>query len=138
LFLCVGNEWEKSLPKVDGAKYIMSIKEQGLSLSTAYLHKGATSGYAALGIAVLKRARKIILLGFDYGVSGSRHHYHESYPWHHRASDMSWKVWAEKYEVAASDCWSLGIEVLNASPSSCLTCFKKISLEEAIYYYAAT
>jgi len=133
LYLCVGNEWRKNgLPEVKGATYLWSVPKAGLSTEPEYVHKGATSGYVALGIAALKRARKIILLGYDYKTIGGRHHYHNGYPWYHNASNQSWSIWARRYEPAAMDCLSLGIEVLNASPDSELPYWPKITLEDAL------
>ena len=133
LYLSVGNEWEKSdLPGIKGAHYIWSVPAPGLSANCEYIHKGSTSGYAALGIAVLKKARKIFLLGFDYRTIAGKHHYHDQYPWYHRANDQSWAAWGHKYEPAARDCQSRGIEVFNTSPESELPFFRKITLEAAL------
>lgn len=134
LYLSVGNDWQKSgLPSIEDATYLWSVPTPGLSTECEYLHKGATSGYAALGIAVLKKTRRIFLLGFDYKTINSRHHYHNNHPWHHKANDQSWAVWARRYEPAARDCQNLGIEVFNCSPESELPYFKKITLEESLH-----
>jgi hypothetical protein len=130
LYIAAGDP--ERLPFIECASYLKIVSEPGLSMNVEYLHKGATSGYAALGIAVLKRSRMIYLLGFDYSVDGSNHHYHNRYPWHHKASDQSWAVWARRYEPAAKDCLNLGVRVFNASPNSALPYFPKVTLEEAL------
>ena len=96
------------------------------------IYRGATSGYAALNVAALKRARRIVLLGYDYGLIDGRHHYHDAYPWHHSANDQSMPVWARQFNSAAQACRELGIEVVNASPSSAIDAFPKMSIEDAL------
>jgi len=130
LYLAVGEA--PRLPHVSSAMYLRTVYASGLSLDPEFLHKGSTSGYAALGIALLKRARMIILLGYDYSTDGPVHHYHSDYPWYNKASDQSWGRWSLKYGPAACDCLSLGVKVLNASLNSALPYFKKITLEEAL------
>jgi hypothetical protein len=120
------------LPVIYGAVYLNSEDRLGLSSNPSVIHRGSTSGYAALGIAVVKRARRIVLLGFDYGVQPDAHHYHDCYSWYSKASSQSWGAWARKYPWAAADCSRRGIEVINASPASVLTCFKKTTIEEAL------
>jgi hypothetical protein len=132
LYISIGNDPQKlGLPDIDDAIYIKSEFLPGLSEDPSMLHKGSTSGYAALGIAALKKAKLVILLGFDYSVTPDRHHYHNQYPWHHKANDQSWHMWTTKYEPAARHCLERGITVLNASPQSALPYFQKITLEDA-------
>lgn len=133
LYLCLGNEWWKSdLPEIEGAIYLQSCGNAGISRNPRLLNKGATSGYLALGVAVAKRAREIVLLGYDYKTIGGAHHYHNTYPWHHNANDQSWSIWARRYGAASVDCRNMGIKVFNASLESELECFPKISLEDAL------
>lgn len=132
LYLSIGNDPDRlGLPDIPSAINLRSEFIPGLSEDPALLHKGSTSGFAALGIAALKRAKTIVLLGFDYSVQPGKHHYHDAYPWHHKATDQSWIMWTRSYEAAARDCIQRGIKVLNASPNSALSYFHKITLDEA-------
>jgi hypothetical protein len=133
LYLAPGDRFCRTVDPVAGAIYLRSEFMQGLSTSPDLLHTGGTSGYAALNLAVLKRARKIVLLGYDYGVIGGRHHYHDDYFWH-RPEDQSWQSWARHFDSAAIQCRELGIEVINASPRSAIECFSKMLIEEAMQW----
>lgn len=138
LYLPVGDIWWRKTPPIAGAIYLRDndipspAEAPGLSRKVDAVYRGATSGYAALNVAVLKRAKRIVLLGYDYGVSDGRHHYHDAYPWHHIANDQSMPVWAGQFTSAALACRDLGIEVVNASPSSTVNAFPKMSIEEAL------
>src|ERR1039458_832867 len=61
LYLAPGDHFCQTVDPVAGAIYLRSEFVQGLSASCDLLHTGGTSGYAALNLAVLKRARKIVL-----------------------------------------------------------------------------
>jgi hypothetical protein len=131
LYLAPGNLFWHAVDPIEGAIYLRSEFEDGLSNTPDNLRTGGTSGYAALNLAVLKRARKIVLLGYDYGVIDGRHHYHDEHFWH-KPGDQSWPAWAKRFDSAAIQCRDLGIEVINASPRSAIECFPKMSIEEAL------
>ena len=134
LYLATGNDDHQrcGAPFIEGAIYLRCGEEPGRSLcvSTGMIRRRSTSGFTALNLAVQKRAKKIVLLGYDYGLLNGRHHYHDCYPWHHAANDQSWATWARAYDQAAAECVALGIEVVNASPCSTVTAFKRVPLEE--------
>ena len=140
LYLALGDIWWRSTTVIPGAVYLRDRNSPvpwanpGLSAKADEIQRGATSGYVALGLAVLKRAKRIVLLGYDYRVEGSRHHYHNEYPWHTLANDKSLHVWATQFDSAAADCARLGVEVVNASPDSALTAFPKMTINEALQW----
>lgn len=130
-----GDHAMSALRFVPGAVYLQTVSKVGLSFDPKQLHRGATSGYAALGVAILKRAKRVVLLGFDYGVLGGRHHYHDVYDnvgLHHRAQDMSWRIWHERYKDAAVECRNHGIEVINASLQSKLPYFPRVDIKDVV------
>jgi hypothetical protein len=129
LYLALGED-RHDLPDVPCAIFLKSRGDApGLSLDPGMVHRGSTSGYCALNVAVLLGARRIVLLGYDYTPDG---HYHDGYPWQRRAFDMSMPAWAHHYEAAAEHCKRIGVEVINASPTSMLTCFPKMTIDEAL------
>ena len=101
---------------------------------------GASSGYAALHMAMHKRPGRqpIYLFGYDYGagtkIDGNR-------PWHvnerhyrrpRSHSPRNWKVWAENFTNLAMVLREQRISVFNASPDSLIGAFPKMTPEEAI------
>jgi len=90
------------------------------------IRTGANSGYAAIQIAALAGAKRIVLLGLD--MQGG--HWHGAHPNglnNPRAS--SFKRWIRYFNGLAPHLTQRGIEVFNCSPASALTCFPKASLD---------
>lgn len=132
LYLALGDCTEIFAP-VAHAIYLRDEEKPGLSLDCSIIRRGATSGCTALNVAVLKGARRIVLLGYDYGNAGTtRHHYHDKYNWILPRHLQSWSAWSEHYAAVALDCRKHGIEVINASPQSAISAFPKCSIEEAL------
>ena len=131
LYLVLGPHWPELVPSVPGAVYLRDDRNEGLSLYTDTVRSGGTSGYSALNVAVLKRARRIVLLGFDYGCIGGKHHFHNAYTWF-RDGEQYWPAWAKRFDAAAPVCRALDVEVINASPQSAITAFPKVSIDEAL------
>jgi hypothetical protein len=123
LYLPTRDMWWRLIEPIAGAIYLRDVS------------RGCTSGYAALSVALLKRARRIVLLGYDYGLSSGRHHYHDAYPWHVPA-EQNWSAWAGLYDATAKLCRDRDIEVINASPDSAIKSFPKMSIEEALQWGA--
>jgi hypothetical protein len=97
------------------------------------LNSIGSSGYAAVNLAYLKGSKLIVLFGFDYGITGGTH-YHSEYPWRSPTNDLSWKTWAAGYESMVPQLEAAGVTIINASPNSAITCFKKISVDEGLLY----
>ena len=131
LYLGAGRVWWRAMPVIERAIYLREDHEEGLSLAPDRIRTNLTSGYTALNLAVLKRARRIVLLGFDYGAAGGRHHYHNRYPWFDPTA-AHWPQWAQRFEVAAQACQRLGIEVINASPDSAIVAFPRVTIEDCL------
>ena len=133
LFLVIGDRFHETLPVVERAIYLREMQGPGLSVHPTCVVRGGSSGHTALGIAVLKLARSVVLLGYDYGRAGTgRHHYHDAYPAFHRADEQSWPTWAKHYDGAALSAKNNGIAVINASPQSRIEAFPKMTIEEGL------
>ncbi len=129
LYLCLGSR--PGLPLVPGAVFLAGIASADpVSLYPTCIRRGPTSGHVALNLAVLKRSRRIVLLGFDYGEMDGRRHYHDAYGWHQEAA--AWAIWAKEFDAMARPIAALGIEVVNASPQSAITAFPRMTIDEAL------
>lgn len=112
-------------PYVDqSATMLQRIRRPGLSDDPGAVHICGTSGYGALNLAYLKRARQIFLLGFDMAGSG---HWHPEPGW---GGAIPLEPWAAAFDVAAEQLRTAGVHVVNCSPASTIRAFEKISLEE--------
>ncbi len=106
-----------------------------LSLDPEVINIGGGSGSAAFGYAVLRGAKDILLLGFDYYVQKSDHimrghHYKDdAYPWYTSWNTQMFEHWATWYEKVSAKAWECGVRVINGSPDSLINCFEKGSFE---------
>lgn len=116
---------------VEGAHYVERDRQCGpLSLDTSIVEAGANSGFGAFNFAVLKRAKKIFLFGYDY--SGGDHYCFDRYTHHPRNHNSHyWPQWAKNFDLSAPIIKRLGIEVFNASPKSNVATFQKVTHEQA-------
>lgn len=93
------------------------------------VHCTGSSGYSAINLAYLKRAKKIVLFGYDYDRVGAHYHTYEDHPVTYQAH---WGLWAESYETMVPQLQEAGVTVLNANPNSVISVFPKISHDEAL------
>lgn len=106
----------------------------GLSDDPSMVYGGGTSGYGALGLAYLKRAKDIVLFGYDYGRAGDDWHADETpYERGHVYHESRWQGWARFLSVLAPILASKGMNVTNASPQSAVTGFPRVTVEGGIH-----
>ncbi|MDZ4376476.1 MAG: hypothetical protein U1C74_34260 [Phenylobacterium sp.] len=93
---------------------------------------GGNSGFQAVNLALQFGSRRIVLVGFDLHLADGVH-------WHGRhaanlnnPSAQSLARWAVTLDRQAPAIAALGVEVLNTSPQSALTAYRKVPLEEAL------
>lgn len=93
------------------------------------VRSGGHSGHQAVHIAMHAGASRIILCGFD--MRGS--HWHGEHPFPLRNADAgAYGRWVDQFAELRNSAISLGIEIVNATPGSALTCFPAMSLEQAL------
>jgi hypothetical protein len=94
---------------------------------------GGNSGFQALNLAVQFGARRVLLVGFDmtdhFGV-----HWYGRASGNGRSNPAEWnfKRWRAAFAIASVQLKTAGVQVLNASDLSVLTCFPKVTLEQAL------
>lgn len=91
---------------------------------------GGNSGFQALNLALQFGARQVILVGFDL----HGYHYYGRNSWNkaNNPDETGFKRWTRAFEGTIPSLKSIGAEVLNASRSSRLECYKKVDLREAV------
>lgn len=101
-------------------------------LGTHEIHTGGNGGHAAVNLAYLWGAKRIILLGYDMklGPRGEKH-------WHpdHPAPCIQTQLfdhWIKRFESTAKDLERLGVQVWNATPDSALPWFDRCDIEQAM------
>lgn len=112
---------------IEARKYRMLFDRQGL------IGNGGNSGYQALNLAVQFGARKIILVGFDMQNRSGVHWYGRNH-WERAGNPDSdnLKRWCTYFAAAVPDLERLGVTIINTSPISALTCFRRGTIKGAL------
>jgi hypothetical protein len=112
--------WLTPEPEQTAAKNITFLKRvegHQFSEDPSVVYSGGTSGFGAFQVAMHKRARSIVLFGFDY--DGER-------------ANSKWIKWAECFRVYVPYLAKHGISVANACPGSAIPCFQKVTLDDGV------
>lgn len=96
------------------------------------LHIGGNGGHAALNLAYLWGARRILLLGYDMklGPAGQRH-WHADHP-APLIQDQLFAHWIKRFDSTARDLHRLGALVINCTPGSALHHFPHFDLQTGL------
>ena len=92
------------------------------------VHFGGNSGYQAMNLAYLWGAKRLVLLGFDCKKVGGKDHWFGQHP-KGLTQVQPYEIWQKHFEQMAKEFADLGVEVINCSPDSALTCFKTAAIE---------
>jgi hypothetical protein len=123
-------------PPSKNITFLKRLDGQNLSDDPGEIYGGGTSGFGAMQICIHKRAKQIVLFGFDYEGAfdapvGFRHndrHYEKR-----RAQDQyNWQAWATHFSIYTPYLNKHGISVANACPSSAIACFQKVTLQDGV------
>lgn len=123
--------------KSDCVVFVKRLQGEKLSGDSGTIYNGGSSGFGALQIAWLKKAKHIVLFGYDYANPPSsggmvKHHNDQHYSQKRQAIPASWAAWATYFQHVVSPLNAAGVQVLNASPDSAITAFKKCTTDEAL------
>lgn len=94
-------------------------------------HGGGHSGFQAINLAIQFGARRIALVGFDMTLAGGAH-WHDDYRGQSPPEAGRVRRWREEFDACAPQFVALGVDVINCSPQSVLTAYRKMSLQEAM------
>lgn len=112
------------------ATVLRNTGDAGLEMERDGLRTGKNSGYQAINLAVHMGARRIVLLGYDMQPDAcGQHHWFGSHPW---KTTPPYGLFVPFFNTLIEPLKALGIEVLNASRTSALTCFPRVTLSEAL------
>ena len=125
-------------PEPDGehvARYnlvgIPGRAEPGLSPVPDYVHLGQHSGFQLINLTIAAGAARILLLGFDCRLDGDRRHWFGDHP-AELNRDSPYNRFRYEIEYAAPAIAARGVQVVNCSPGSALTCFPIADLAAAL------
>jgi hypothetical protein len=114
--------------KWSGVQVLQNTGESGLELNPSGLRTGRNGGYQAMNVALHLGAARIVLLGYDMqpGPDGTDH-WHPDHP---RRTWQPYALFVRHFDRVAELYQERGIEVLNCSRRTALTCFPRKTLRE--------
>lgn len=102
----------------------------GLCREPGKVHGGYSGGYQAIGKAFHDGATKIVLLGYDMG--GARWHGDHPREISGPAHGADYALYASTFPALARDLAAAGVEVVNCSRKTTLTCFRRSTIEQEL------
>jgi len=128
---CCNRFANKPIEKSEGIKYLAkdSNKRFGISNNPSKVSWNANSGAAAINLAIHFGVKRIILLGFDMNIVDGPAHWHKG---HGNKKPPPFARHLKGFPQIAEDAKVLGIEILNANPSSSIDVFPKINVKEVL------
>lgn len=118
-----------------GVQVLRNIGRDGLTLDPTGVKTGHNSGYQAINLAVHFGASKIVLLGYDMGHSakGPAHFFGE----HRDKSQPPYAACIKAFNTLPAPLKAAGVDIVNCSRSTALTCFRREPLESVLVERAA-
>lgn len=122
-----------ALAALPNVTFLHRLESDGMTGDLGALSGGGSSGYAAVNLAVHKRARRIALFGFDYdGVKDEWHANEKHYRNPRNQSVLKYRQWARRFEQLAPILKAKGVELVNACPNSAIDAFPRMDIETAV------
>jgi hypothetical protein len=116
--------------------YLERLDGEDLTTDASKVFVGGTSGFGALQVAIMKRATKIVLLGYDYNGNYSPgadfRHNQQRYEKKRKQERQNWEAWASYFDAIEGKIRTRGVEVINACPMSSVTAFRKTTIHDAL------
>jgi hypothetical protein len=139
LFGFDGNWWKEYKAEVDagfsGAKLTCSMAGARMGIPSLRDEKWfegfGNSGAAAISLAVVGEARRVVLLGFDCQRTDGKTHWHGDHP-KTLGNARSIGNWPKQFKNVARFAREAGVEVVNSSRQTALTCFTRAPLEAVL------
>lgn len=117
----------------NGLNVVAGESGDGLCRIPGRVNYGLNSGFQAMNLAWHAGARRLVLLGFDYKNAGRRSHYFGDHPAPLRNDEpKKFEKWIAHMDRLAADLAADGVEVVNCSRDTALTCFRRSTITEEL------
>lgn len=121
---------DRSAAERFGLDFVRGANEAGLHPTR--VNGNGNSGAAAINLAYLFGARRILLLGFDMQPGPlDEKHWHPDHP-KPCGQYQCFGDWIYRFDALARGCRDAGVEVINCTPGSALKCFPHLPLKDAL------
>jgi hypothetical protein len=121
---------DRSASVYPGVLILKHAGADGIDTEPTQIRSGGNSGFAAINVAVHLGARRVVLLGYDLqpGPNGERN-FHDD---HAVKGPQKFAQWLAHYNRLPAVLARLGVEVINCTPRTALTCFPQAPLRETL------
>jgi hypothetical protein len=121
-------------PPSKNITFLRRLDGQNLSENPNEIYGGGTSGFGALQICFHKRAKKIVLFGYDYdgNYDGGFRHNERHYEKKRAQIAENWQAWSNHFDVYVPHLNQRGIQVVNACPASAIRCFQRVPIDDGV------
>ena len=102
-----------------------------ISTNPEHIYFGGNSGFQAINLAYLMGASRIVLLGFDMGVTGGKLHWHADHGGRcHNPPPSQINQWRRTVDAAAGQLLDMGVNVVNCTGTTALVDWPRATLDE--------
>lgn len=112
-----------------GLHVVRSEIGKSVSFDPAYIAQGYNSAFQAMNLAVHFGAVRIVFLGLDCQAEAGRTHWFGDHP-PGLLKASPYPLFRAAFEAAAPQLREAGVEVINCSRATALTCFRRATIEE--------
>lgn len=129
----LGERWSssESARAFFGCRLVAKGAGEGFSRMPGTINGGGNSGYQAVHLAASWGCSRIVLLGMDMQRTGGLPHWHGVHKGQ-LPNGQGFRHWIHRFGFLARDLRRLGVEVINCSRETALTCFQRRPLEEVL------
>ena len=113
-----------------GVRLVKGQQANTFSLDPSVIHYGNNAGFQAINLAILFGCEYIVLVGYDMQRTGGKAHFFGDHP-EPLGNNADYERWCRHFDNAAEQLPS-NIEIVNATPNTALTCFRKVRLDDAL------
>lgn len=131
----IGSSPGKANPfsKYPDIQVLQNTGYHGLERHPGGLRNGKNSGYAAINLAVHFGAMRIVLLGYNMGRAHGKSHFFGSHPSGLiDTPEALYVTFRQSFETLLEPLREAGVEVINCTPDSSLSCFPTMDLRAAL------
>ncbi len=119
--------------KWPGVQVLRDSGDCGLATDPSELTNGKSSGHGGVNLASHLGAKRIVLLGYDmqYAKNG-RTHFFGDHVGVLNKGEAPFEWWIANFASMVQPAKALGIEIVNCTRRTALTCFRQMSLADAL------
>lgn len=123
------SQWVNYRAHYPDVQRLRNTGPDGLEHVPTGLKNGRNSGYAAINLAYLYGATRLVLLGYDMGTAKGKSHFFGEHP---NKQPSPYSQFKQRFESLVKPLAKRGVEVINCSRRTALTAFPTGELQKAL------